>query len=170
MVRPGVIIYGLNPSGVLRNPLPLKPVMELKTIISMLKTVETNTTVSYGREFAASRKTTLATVPIGYADGYPRKLHNCADMLVNGHRARVVGRVCMDQLMLDVTDIDDVKTGMTVTVFGKDGAEMLSVDELAKLNETINYEMICIVGKRVPRVFLEDGKPVGSLNYICPTT
>ena len=164
MVRPGVIIYGLNPSGVLRNPLPLKPVMELKTIISMLKTVETNTTVSYGREFAASRKTTLATVPIGYADGYPRKLHNCADMLVNGHRARVVGRVCMDQLMLDVTDIDDVKTGMTVTVFGKDGAEMLSVDELAKLNETINYEMICIVGKRVPRVFLEDGKPVGSLN------
>ena len=72
--------------------------------------------------------------------------------------------------MLDVTDIDDVKTGMTVTVFGKDGAEMLSVDELAKLNETINYEMICIVGKRVPRVFLEDGKPVGSLNYICPTT
>ncbi|MDD5953054.1 MAG: alanine racemase [Oscillospiraceae bacterium] len=170
MVRPGIIIYGLNPSGVIRNKLPLQPVMELKTVISMLKTVETNTTVSYGRTFTASRKTKLATVPIGYADGYPRKLHDCADMLVCGQRARVVGRVCMDQLMLDVTDIDGVENGMTVTVFGKDGGEMISVDELAKLNDTINYEMICIVGKRVPRIFLVDGKPIGHLNYICPET
>ena len=169
MVRPGVIIYGLNPSGVIRNKLPLQPMMELKTVISMLKEVETNTTVSYGRTFSASRKTKLATVPIGYADGYPRKLHNSADMLVCGERARVVGRVCMDQLMLDVTDIDGVKTGMTVTVFGKDGDELITVDELAKLNETINYEMICIVGKRVPRIFIEHGEPIGSLNYICPT-
>lgn len=169
MVRPGIIIYGLNPSDSIRNKLPLKPVMELKTVISMLKTVELDTTVSYGRVFTASRKTVLATVPIGYADGYPRKLHDNADMLVCGKRARVVGRVCMDQLMLDVTDIPDVETGMTVTVFGKDGAEMLSVDELARRNDTINYEMVCIVGKRVPRIFLSGGKTVGSLNYICPT-
>ena len=169
MVRPGIIIYGLQPSGVIRNKLPLRPVMELKTVISMLKTVETNTTVSYGRVFTTSRRTLLATVPIGYADGYPRKLHDCADMLVNGHRARVSGRVCMDQLMLDVTDIPDVETGMTVTVFGKDGGEILTVDELAEKNETINYEMVCIVGKRVPRIFLKNGKTVGSLNYICPT-
>jgi alanine racemase len=169
MVRPGVIIYGLHPSSAIRNALPLQPVMELKTVISMLKTVELDTTVSYGRAFTASRKTKLATVPIGYADGYPRKLHDNADMLVCGKRAKIVGRVCMDQLMLDVTDIPGVETGMTVTVFGRDGDEMISVDELAERNETINYEMVCIVGKRVPRIFLRDGKTVGSLNYICPT-
>lgn len=168
MVRPGIIIYGLSSEAV-RNKLPLQPVMELKTIISMLKTVDTNTTVSYGRQFTASRKTRIATVPIGYADGYPRKLYDCADMLVCGRRARIAGRVCMDQLMLDVTDIPQVETGMTVTVFGKDGEERITVDELAKRNGTINYEMVCIVGKRVPRVFLQHGDPVGSLNYICPT-
>ncbi len=169
MVRPGIIIYGLHPSGAIHSKLPLRPVMELKTVISMLKTVEPDTSVSYGRVFTANRRTKLATVPIGYADGYPRKLHDNADMLVCGKRARVVGRVCMDQLMLDVTDIDGVETGMTVTVFGKDGNEVISVDELAERNGTINYEMVCIVGKRVPRIFLRGGKTVGSLNYICPT-
>ncbi len=169
MVRPGIIIYGLQPSGALHHHLPLQPVMELKTVISMLKTVEADTTVSYGREFSTERKTVLATVPIGYADGYPRKLHDLADMLVNGRRARISGRVCMDQLMLDVTDIPGVRTGMTVTVFGRDGGEQLTVDELAAKYETINYEMVCIVGKRVPRIFVRNGEPVGSLNYICPT-
>ena len=89
-------------------------------------------------------------------------------MLVNGRRARVVGRVCMDQLMLDVTGIPEVKSGMTVTVWGKDGQEEITVDELAALNHTIHYEMVCLVGKRVPRIYIREGKQVGELNYICP--
>lgn len=168
MVRPGIIAYGLLPSKKIRRPLPLTPAMELKTIISMLKTVEEDTFVSYGCRFVTQRKTRLATVPIGYADGYPRVLHNRADMLVCGKRARIVGRVCMDQMMLDVTDIPQAREGMTVTIFGRDGEESISVDELADLNGTIHYEMVCIVGKRVPRIYLRNGKPVGQLNYICP--
>lgn len=168
MVRPGIIAYGLLPSQKIRRPLPLIPAMELKTIISMLKTVGPNTPVSYGSCFVTSRQTALATIPIGYADGYPRFLHGKADMLVCGKRAPVVGRVCMDQLMLDVTGIPDAKAGMTVTIFGRDRGAVLSVDELASLNQTINYEMVCIVGKRVPRLYLRDGNPVGQLNYICP--
>lgn len=168
MVRPGVILYGLLPSDQMQRSLDLQPAMELKTVISQLKTVEPGTSVSYGREFVTERKTVLATVPIGYADGYPRRLHDKADMLVCGKRARVVGRVCMDQVILDVTDIPGVHTGMTVTIWGRDGDDEVSVDEIAKLDGTIHYEMICLVGKRVPRVFLRSGKPVGQLNYICP--
>jgi alanine racemase len=168
MVRPGIILYGLMPSDKIRRTLDLVPAMELKTVISLLKTVEPGTSVSYGCEFVTSRRTVLATVPIGYADGYPRRLHDRADMLVCGKRARVVGRVCMDQLMLDVTDIPEAKPGMTVTVWGRDGGGEIGVDEIAALDDTINYEMICLVGKRVPRIFLRGGKPVGQLNYICP--
>lgn len=168
MVRPGIIVYGLLPSQQIRHPLPLQPAMELKTIISMLKTVGPNTPVSYGSCFVTTRQTSLATIPIGYADGYPRLLHGKADMLVCGKRAPVVGRVCMDQLMLDVTDIPEAKVGMTVTIFGRDQGNAIPVDELASLNQTIPYEMVCIVGKRVPRVYLHDGNPVGQLNYICP--
>ena len=168
MVRPGIILYGLLPSNCMRRPLNLIPAMELKTVISMIKTVEENTSVSYGRCFVTQRKTRLATVPIGYADGYPRLLHDHADMLVCGKRARVVGRVCMDQLMLDVTDIPEAEVGMTVTIFGKDGENTITVDELASFNSTIHYEMVCLVGKRVPRIYLRHGEQVGQLNYICP--
>ena len=168
MVRPGIILYGLLPSGNMRHPLDLQPAMELKTVISMIKTVEENTSVSYGRCFVTQRKTRLATVPIGYADGYPRLLHDHADMLVCGQRARVVGRVCMDQLILDVTDVPNARVGMTVTIFGKDGQGCIPVDELAALSSTIHYEMVCLVGKRVPRIYLRGGQQVGQLNYICP--
>ncbi len=168
MVRPGIILYGLSPSGKMRRPLDLHPVMELKSVISLLKHVPAGTKVSYGCEFVTQRDTVLATVPIGYADGYPRSLHGCADMLVAGKRARVVGRVCMDQLMLDVTEIPDAREGMTATVFGRDGGETIPVDELARLNDTIHYEMVCLVGKRVPRIYLRGGEQVGLLNYICP--
>ena len=168
MVRPGIILYGLSPSEKMRKQLDLIPAMELKTVISMIKSVEPGTSVSYGREFVTDRPTTLATVPIGYADGYPRLLHNRADMLVCGKRAKVVGRVCMDQLMLDITGIPEAREGMTVTVFGRDGEEILPVDELAALNGTIHYEMVCLVGKRVPRIYLRNGRQVGQLNYICP--
>lgn len=168
MVRPGIILYGLMPSEKMRTKLDLIPAMELKTVISLLKTVEPQTSVSYGCCYVTDKCTTLATVPIGYADGYPRLLHDRADMLVCGKRARIVGRVCMDQLMLDVTDIPKAEEGMTVTIFGKDSDSEITVDELAELNQTINYEMVCLVGKRVPRIYLKGGKQVGQLNYICP--
>ncbi len=168
MVRPGIILYGLAPDAWMGGMLPLKPAMELKTVISMVKTVPSGAKVSYGRRFTAERPTRLATVPIGYADGYARCLSNRADMLVNGCRARVVGRVCMDQCMLDVTDIPDAREGMTVTVFGRDGGVLLPVEEFAGLSGTIHYETICLIGKRVPRIFLSEGRTVGRLNYIVP--
>lgn len=121
LVRPGIILYGLAPDGWMEGMLPLKPAMELKTVISMVKTIPAGAKVSYGRRFTADRAARIATVPIGYADGYSRSLSNRADMLVGGRRARVVGRVCMDQCMLDVTDIPAAREGMTVTVFGRDG-------------------------------------------------
>lgn len=166
MVRPGIVLYGLMPSNKLKNKPDLIPAMELKSVVSMVKTIEPQTTVSYGRCFTAEKETKIATVPIGYADGYPRHLYGQADMLVKGKRARIVGRVCMDQLMLDVTGIPDIQEGDTVTVFGHDGDSFLPVDELAELNQTINYELVCLISKRVPRIFYKDGKETAELDYI----
>lgn len=168
MVRPGIILYGLQPSGKVRCPLDLRPAMELKTVVSMVKEVEAETGVSYGRTFVTQRRTKIATVPIGYADGYPRAFSGRAEMLIHGKRVPVIGRVCMDQLMLDVSGVPEVREGDTVTVFGRDGDAFLPVDTLAGLNGTIHYEMVCLVGKRVPRVYLRGGQQVGQLNYICP--
>ena len=168
LVRPGIILYGLAPDGWMEGMLPLKPAMELKTVISMVKTIPAGAKVSYGRRFTADRAARIATVPIGYADGYSRSLSNRADMLVGGRRARVVGRVCMDQCMLDVTDIPAAREGMTVTVFGRDGEALLPAEEFAALSGTIHYETICLIGKRVPRIFLSGGRAVGRLNYIVP--
>jgi len=161
MVRAGVVLYGLPPSEAVRNLPELKPVMELKSVVSLVKTIRPGDTVSYGRRFTAEKPTRLATVPIGYADGYLRSNSETgACMLVKGHKVPVVGRVCMDQLMLDVTDIGDVQRGDTVTVFGTDGDAVIPVDELAKNNHTINYELICAVGPRVPRFFFKNGRLV----------
>jgi alanine racemase len=167
MVRPGVILYGLLPSPQVENKIDLIPVMELKSIVSMVKTVEPQTSVSYGRRFVTKRKTTIATVPIGYADGYPRHLYVRGSMLVRGQKAKIIGRVCMDQLMLNVTSITDVQEGDIVTVMGRDGRNTITADELAAHNRTINYELVCMISKRVPRIYFRDGKEVGTLNYIC---
>ncbi|OCN03347.1 alanine racemase [Clostridium sp. W14A] len=166
MARPGIILYGLMPSGCIRNPAPLIPVMQLKSVVALVKTVPARTSVSYGRKFTSQEEMKVATVPVGYADGYPRSLFQSAELLVRGQRAKIIGRVCMDQLMLDVTRIPDVKAGDTVTVFGTDGAAALPVDELASQAGTINYELVCGVSKRVPRVFLRNGKTIGSLDYL----
>lgn len=168
MVRPGIVLYGLMPSEDLNRKPDLHPAMQLKSIVSLVKTVEPQTSVSYGRCFVAENATRVATVPIGYADGYPRHLFEQGSMLVHGKRAKIIGRVCMDQTMLNVTDIPDVKEGDTVTVFGRDGEAFLSVDELAGYNQTINYELVCLVSKRVPRVYFKNGAETGTLNYICP--
>ena len=166
MVRPGIILYGLVPSRDLCDDMgELKPVMELKTVVSMVKTVPEGTYVSYGATAKAEKEMQLATVPIGYADGYSRLASSKAQMLVGGKRAQVFGRVCMDQLMLDVTDIP-VKAGDVVTVFGRDGEAFIPVEELSDVERTINYETVCLIGKRVPRVYLRGGDIVDVVDYI----
>ena len=149
MVRPGIVLYGLAPSPFLADAAPLQPAMTLKTVVAQVKTVPSDTAVSYGRTFTTTGNTVVATVPLGYADGYPRALSGLASMLVNGTRVPLVGRICMDQCVLAVSNVPNVTAGMPVTVFG-DG---LSVDELAALTGTINYEIVCCIGKRVPRIF-----------------
>lgn len=168
MVRCGIILYGLLPSCKLQNSLNLRPVMELKSIVSLVKEVPAGTMVSYGHDYIAQKSMRIATIPIGYADGYSRLLSGRAEMLVRGKRAPVIGRVCMDQLMLDVTDIPAVEEGDTVTVFGCDGESLLPVEELAALYGTINYEIVCLISKRVPRLYYRNGCVVDELDYICP--
>jgi alanine racemase len=168
MVRPGIILYGLYPStDVNREKVRLKPAMTLKASISMVKDVDKDVCISYGRTFKTKRYSKIATIPIGYADGYTRFLSNQGEVLVNGQRAPIVGRVCMDQCMVDITDIKgEVRAGDHVVLFGRQGKEEISVDELAAKIGTINYEIVCVIGKRVPRVYLKDGKVCDVLNYL----
>ncbi len=168
MVGVGIVLYGLLPSNDTVSVPNLKPVMSLKTVVSHVKSVGKGTTVSYGCDFVADKDMRIATVPMGYADGFSRsnaKRGIC--LVINGKKAPIVGRICMDQLMLDVTDIPDVKMGDEAIVFG-DPQHINSADSLAAADGTINYEIICSVGKRVPRVFIRnrnvDGIHLGVLD------
>lgn len=154
LARLGIILYGLKPDALLEIPFALKPAMELKAVVSQVKTVGEGTFVSYGRTYRADREIKLATVAIGYADGVPRSLSNKGELLVNGKRAKIVGRVCMDQLMLDVTGID-VKAGDIAVVIGKSGEEQITADDVAEVCSTIGYEVVCDITKRVPRRYFE---------------
>lgn len=165
MVRAGIVLYGLQPSADLRRPLALKPAMSLKSVVSHVKTVSAGATVSYGRTFTADREMRIATVPIGYADGFWRQNSPVGVTLtLRGQRAPILGRVCMDQLMLDVTHIDGVAIGDEVTVFGT--APALTAEELAAQNGTIGYEVVCAIGERVPRLYMENGKAVDTLDNL----
>lgn len=168
MVRPGILIYGLAPSGDCERAgkIALKPAMELYSAITMVKEISAGTCVSYGRCYTAAHTAKVATVPIGYADGFARDLSNNARMLVRGEYANVIGRVCMDQLMLDVTHIDGVQAGDTVTIVGRDGNQALTFDEMAERSGSINYEKVCLIGKRVPRIYRRSGKDIGVVDYI----
>jgi alanine racemase len=166
MVRPGIVLYGLNPSRDLAGKLDIKPVMGLYSCVSMVKEIDEGAFVSYGRRYTAHRRMKVATVPIGYADGYERELSNKARMLVRGRIANVIGRVCMDQLMLDVTHIDGVREGDTVTIVGTDGKHTLTFDEMADLCGTINYEKVSLLGKRVPRIYRQGGEDVGMVGLV----
>ncbi len=146
--RPGIILYGLSPSDTPELKCNLIPVMTLKSVVTMVKEIYQDDTVSYGRTFKAEKKMRIATVSIGYADGYPRLLSNKAHVIINGKKAKILGRVCMDQLSVDVTDIPETKMGDEVILFGKE----LSVDNLAELCGTINYEIVCGISPRVPRI------------------
>jgi len=156
LVRPGIALYGALPSSDFQGRLDLKPVMRLKSRIAMLKWVESGTTISYARRFTADKRTLIASVPVGYADGYCRSLTNKGEVLVRGQRAKVTGTVCMDWIMLDVTDIEGVSVGDEVVLMGTDKAgNCIHAEELAAAAGTIPYEFFCGISKRVPRVYLK---------------
>ncbi len=153
--RAGIIIYGLHPDISLDIPEGLEPIMELKAVISQVKTVPAGTCISYGRTFTSPEEMRIATVTIGYADGYSRLLSSKGEILVHGNRCRIVGRVCMDQLMIDVSDVPEAKSGDIVTLIGRDGGEMITADDLAAVYGTIGYEVVCGISKRVPRIYFD---------------
>ncbi|MBQ8297286.1 MAG: alanine racemase [Ruminococcus sp.] len=154
LARAGIIMYGLHPDVSLEIPQELSPVMELKAVISHVKTVQPGDCISYGRTFTAEREMRIATVTIGYADGYSRQLSSKGEILVHGKRCRIVGRVCMDQLMIDVTDAQ-AESGDIVTLIGRDGDDIITADELASIYGTIGYEVVCGISKRVPRIYID---------------
>lgn len=156
MVRSGIMTYGLYPSEeVPKEKLPLRPAMEWKALISYVKEVEPGTSISYGGTFTAEHPMKVATVPVGYADGMKRDLSGKGRVLVHGEYAPILGRVCMDQFMIDVTGIPGVKIGDVVTIFGRDGDRMIPVEEVAALSHSFNYEFVCSVTNRVPRRYDE---------------
>lgn len=166
LVRCGISTYGLYPSAeVKKENVPLKPAMELISHVAHVKWVDAGTLISYGGTFVTERRTKIVTVPVGYGDGYPRSLSNKGIVLIRGRRARILGRVCMDQLMVDGTDIDDVQFGDRVTLIGRDGDEVLAVEELSELAERFNYEFVCNLGKRVPHEFIRHGEVIEQRDY-----
>lgn len=160
-VRAGITIYGIYPSGeVEREIVRLKPAMEWKASISHVKEIGRGTAVSYGGTYVAQEHKKVATIPVGYADGYPRSLSNKGWVLIHGQKAPILGRVCMDQMMVDITKIPQAKVGDEVTLMGRDGEEFLSAEELGDLSGRFSYEFVCDISKRVPRVYLKDGKEI----------
>jgi alanine racemase len=154
MVRPGIILYGSFPSDELKCGLNLRSVMSWKTQILHLKALPRGSSLSYGRTYFTSRESIIAIIPVGYADGYSRLLSNRAKVIVKGKRVPQVGRICMDMCMIDVTDVTDVKVGDEVVLLGKGGNEEITVEEIAELMGTISYEVYCMIGRRVPRVYV----------------
>jgi alanine racemase len=166
-VRPGIILYGYYPSNeVHKDNIDLIPVMTLKTNIVHIKILPAGEYISYGRKFKTNRESVIATLPVGYADGYTRLLYNKAKIIINGSFAPVIGRICMDQCMVDVTDISNAKIGDEVTLMGEQGDLKFTADTIAELIETINYEVTCMISKRVPRVYMRAGKVVKIRNYV----
>ncbi len=156
LIRPGITMYGALPSSDFQGKLDLKPVMRLKSCVAMLKWVEPGAAISYARRYTAAERTLIASVPVGYADGYPRALTNRGEVLIRGQRATVAGTVCMDWIMLDVTGIEGVAVGDTVTLMGPDDdGHCVHAEELAVWADTIPYAIFCGISKRVPRVYLK---------------
>ncbi|QNM05558.1 alanine racemase [Qiania dongpingensis] len=166
MVRAGIALYGMYPSNeVDRRRVGLTPALRLTARVIFIKEIEPGETVGYGGTYTAQRRMKIATIPIGYGDGYPRNLSNRGYVLLDGKKAPITGRVCMDQLMVDVTDVPEVRQGDEAVLVGRDGEQMISVEELAELAGTFNYEFVCDLGKRIPRIYLDGGKIVGKKDY-----
>jgi alanine racemase len=155
LVRPGLMLYGLRPSPSLNGRISLKPVLRWKTEVLSMKRVCTGDPVSYGRTFTCSGEAIIATLPVGYADGYSRRLSNHGEVLIRGRRAKIAGIVCMDLTMVDVTEIPGVRNGDEVVLLGRQGSEEISATEMAGWTGTIPYEVLCAIGKRVPRFYLQ---------------
>lgn len=166
MIRPGIATYGLDPSGDLRGMADLQPMMSLKTTIGAIRDFEPGITVSYGRTYETSEPRRIAVCPIGYADGLPRRLSGDICFLLHGKRIPVVGRICMDMCMVDITEVPEAQVGDTVTVIGREGAFHNTWDDWADKLGTISYELVCNINKRVPRLYFEHGALVDTLQYI----
>ncbi len=167
IVRPGIILYGYYPSDeVMKEKIDLKPAMTLKSLISNIKTLPEKTGISYGHLFITEKESKIATVPIGYADGYTRMLTGKGEAYVGDRRVPIAGKICMDQLMLDITGLDNIKIGDEVVFFGVGNPDYPHVDELAKKLGTINYEIICMMGRRLPRVYTKEGKVIKTIDYL----
>lgn len=165
-VRAGITLYGLSPSGeVTRDSLSLRPVLSLKSHLVYVKEVEAGTPVSYGGTYVTKGRMRIATVPVGYGDGYPRSLSNKGYVLIRGKRAPILGRVCMDQFMVDVSDIPEAGEGDEVTLIGRDAGEEITMEILGTLSGRFNYELACDLGKRIPRVYWKEGEIVGAIDY-----
>lgn len=170
MVRSGIITYGLYPSDeVDQNLLPIRPALNWVSRISHIKWLEPGREISYGGTFTTTRKTRVATVPVGYADGYRRNLSGKFYVLIHGKKAPILGRICMDQMMVDVTDIPQTALGDKVTLIGKDGEASISVEEIAAQADSFNYEFVCGISRRVPRVYYRNGEVVGEVRYLVDT-
>lgn len=166
-VRPGIIMYGYYPSNeVNKQKINLKPALTLKSNIVHVKALPKGEYISYGREFRTERESIIATLPIGYADGYTRALYKEGKVIINGKSAPIVGRICMDQCMVDVTEIDSVKVEDEVILIGEDENIKFDADDIAKLLNTINYEVLCVIGKRIPRVYKKNNTTIKTRNYL----
>lgn len=164
-VRPGIIQYGYYPSEeVIKYDFELKPILTWKTKILHIKEVEENSYIGYGNNFVTTRKSIIATLPVGYADGYSRGLSNKGHVIINGEMAPIVGNVCMDQVMVDVTDLSNVSLGDEVIVLGSDGDCIFNADNMASILGTINYELLCLIGRRIPRVYTKNNE-IYSIKY-----
>lgn len=166
MVRAGISIYGMYPSDeVDKTAVSLRPVMGLKSFVTYVKTLEPGQPISYGGTFVTEVPTRVATIPVGYGDGYPRNLSGKGYVLIHGKKAPILGRVCMDQFMVDVTNIPGVDVDTEVTLIGKDGKEQILAEDLSALCGRFHYELVCDIGKRVPRVYYRYGEIVGTKDY-----
>lgn len=167
MVRSGIITYGLYPSEeVDKSLLNIEPALQWKTHISHIKTLPAGREISYGGTYKTTADTVIATVPVGYADGYPRSLSNKGRVIINGRYAPIVGRICMDQFMVNVTDIPDANVGDCVTLVGTDGDACLSMEEVSNLSGSFNYELPCRISRRVPRVYIKNGEEYKTVEYV----
>ncbi|AIY82064.1 alanine racemase [Clostridium botulinum 202F] len=166
-VRAGIILYGYYPSDEInKDNIKLKPALTLKASLTRVQELDINSYISYGKTFKTERKSIIATLPIGYADGYSRLLAPGAKVIINGKFAPIIGRICMDQCMIDVTDIDDIHVGDEVIILGEDGNLKLTANDLAKSMGTINYEILCMLKYRIPRVYIKNGEIFNVRNYL----
>ena len=170
MVRSGIVTYGLYPSGeVDPNLLPLEPALQWLSRVTHVKTLPAGREISYGGTFVTTRPTVVATIPVGYADGYRRNLSGKFYVLIRGKRAPILGRICMDQMMVDVTDIPGVALNDRVVLVGKDGEESITMEQISAAADSFNYEFVCGISRRVPRLYCREGKTIHSVHYLLDT-